>query len=89
MSAIHTVPVGDAHAYTRSKTPWLVGEYRAAHGETSSGKKFGWRLFHYLAGGGMRAFGRSVLQEESDRRLTRFLAVSAAVGAAWLALLLA
>ena len=87
MSAIHTSTVGTAHEYTRSPTPWLHGENREACGETTYGRKFGWRLFHYLSGGGMRAFGRSVRQEEVDRRRNRFLVVSGVLAVLWLALL--
>lgn len=89
MSGIHTTLVEDAHGYTRSSVPWQMDENRAAAGVTTRGRKFGWRLFHYLSGGGMRAFGRSVRQEEADARRNRFLAASAAVAALWLALLLA
>ena len=89
MSAIHTSTVASAHAYTRSTVPWVLEENREASGETSDGKRFGWRLFHYLSGGGMRAFGRTVRQEETDRRRNRFLAGAAVFAAAWLALLLA
>lgn len=87
MSGIHTTIVGDAHAYTRSRTPWLLDENREARGETTNGKKFGWKLFHYIAGGGMRAFGRSVRQEEIDAKQNRFLVAAGVFGAVWLALL--
>ena len=85
MSAIHTSIVGDAHAYTRSKVPWRLDTYRDAHGETSKGARFGWKLFHYISGGGMRTFGRTVQQEELRVRQNRFLAVAAAVAVLWLA----
>ena len=87
MSGIHTSMVCDAHAYTRSKVPWSLDTYRDAHGETSKGERFGWRLFHYIAGGGMRTFGRTVQQEELDRRQNRFLVLVIGVVVAWLALL--
>ena len=89
MSGIHTTFVGDAHGYTRSRIPWQMDENRSAAGETSRGRKFGWRLFHYLSGGGMRAIGRSVRQVEADARRNRFLAAAGAVAAVWLVLLLA
>lgn len=88
MSGLHTEFVTDAHAYTRSRTPWLLDENRAAHGETTTGLRFGWRLFHYIAGGGMRSFGRSVRQEERAARQNRFLVWSGLLFAAWLALLI-
>jgi hypothetical protein len=87
MSRIHTSIVRDAHAYTRSKEPWRLDAYRDAHGETSKGARFGWKLFHYLSGGGMSTFGRTVQQEERNTRQNRFLAVAAVLAALWLALL--
>ena len=84
MGGIHITIVGDAHEYTRSRTPWRLEVNRDARGETTTGKKFGWKLFHYISGGGMRTFGRTVEQEEADERRGRFLAASAAVAAAWL-----
>ena len=82
-SNIHTSPARDAHPYTRSKTPWVLEENRLAKGETSDGKKFGWRLFHYIAGGGMMAFGRTVKQDEVALRQSRFLAICAVLAAVW------
>lgn len=78
----------DEHAYTRSRVPWRIDEDRAAGGGTSGEKKFGWRLFHYLSGGGLRAFGRSVQQEEAEVKRNRFLAVAGVLGALWLAFLI-
>ena len=74
MSAIHTTVVTDAHAYTRSSSPWIIGEYRSVYG----------KLIHYLAGGGMEAFGRTVRQEEVRRCQMRFLVAAAVLAAAWL-----
>ena len=51
----------------------------AAKGETHTGKKYGWKLIHYLSGGGMRTFGRTIRQEEASVQRTRFL-VAAGVG---------
>ena len=75
------------HSYTRSSEPWQMDRYTAAHGETSSGKEYGWRLFHYISGGGMRTFGRTLRQDARSRRQTRFLVVSAVLFAVWLCLL--
>lgn len=80
---IHTAVVQDAHPYTRSKSPWVICENRDAKGETTDGKKFGWRLFHYIAGGGMMAFGRTVKQEETAIRQTRFLVGLAVLAVIW------
>jgi hypothetical protein len=86
MSSIHTNILGSIHSYTRSHTPWLLDENRSAFGQTSSGHKFGWRLFHYIAGGGMRAFGRSVRQEEADYKRNRFLIGAGVFAVVWLLL---
>lgn len=88
MKNIRPTFVSDAHAYTRAKLPWLLDAYTEAKGETTTGKKFGWKLFHYIAGGGMKVFGRTVRQELADARQTRFLAAAAVFVCAWLALLL-
>ncbi|MBO7684124.1 MAG: hypothetical protein J6T51_05310 [Kiritimatiellae bacterium] len=77
MSGIHTTVMADAHPYTRSESPWILGERHSVYG----------KLMHYLAGGGMEAFGRTVRQEEVLRRQRRFLAAAAALGVVWLALL--
>lgn len=74
MSGIHTSVRGDAHAYTRSKTPWILEEHPSCYG----------KLIHYLSGGGMRAFGRTVRQEERAARQNRFFAVFLALAALWL-----
>lgn len=86
MSGIRTSLVEDAHSYTRSSMPWRleVEVDRAAQARTAKGKVFGWKLFHYISGGGMKTFGRSVRQEEADARRNRFLAAAGVVGALWL-----
>ena len=88
MKNIHTSIVVNAHGYTRSKVPWQLDAYQDAHGETTKGVRFGWKLFHYLAGGGMRTFGRTVQQEELNASQNRFLVVVGVVAALWLSLLL-
>lgn len=84
MSRLSTSIVRDAHAYTRSRTPWLLDSRKAAREETTPNDKFGWRLFHYLSGGGLRAFGRTVAQEEADAKRTRFLVRAGLVALVWL-----
>ena len=69
-----TTLVDDAHAYTRSSTPWILSEHPSAYG----------KLIHYLSGGGMRVFGRTVRQEEVRRRHLAFGAVAAVLAALWL-----
>ena len=77
MSGIHTTVMADAHPYTRSESPWILGEHVSVYG----------KLIHYLAGGGMEAFGRTVKQEEVLRRQRRFLSVAGLLAVGWLALL--
>ena len=77
MSGIHTEVVTAAHAYTRSDSPWIMGEHKSAYG----------KLIHYLSGGGMRTFGRTVRQEEVRRRQNTFLIEFAVLAAVWLVLL--
>jgi len=77
MKKVHAELRDDAHAYTRSKSPWILGEHPSAYG----------RLIHYISGGGMRVFGRTVGQEEARIRQTRFLIVSAVLALVWLLLL--
>jgi len=83
MGRITTSVVEDAHSYTRSSAPWLLDAYKDAKGETTAGDKFGWRLFHYLSGGGMKTFGRTIRQEEADLKRTRFLLAAAVMGIIW------
>lgn len=74
MGRLTTSVRGDAHAYTRSKSPWILSEHKSIYG----------KLIHYLSGGGMTTFGRTVRQEEVRRRQVRFLFVSGVLAAAWL-----
>ena len=77
MSGIHTSVLRENHPYTRSESPWILGEHVSVYG----------KLIHYLAGGGMEAFGRTVKQEEVLRRQRRFLSVAGLLAVGWLALL--
>ena len=52
---ITTSTVREAHPYTRSKSPWILGDHSSMYG----------KLIHYLSGGGMSTFGRTVRQEEA------------------------
>ena len=72
-SNIHTSPAREAHPYTRSKSPWIIGEHQSVYG----------KLIHYLSGGGMSTFGRTVRQEEVRIRRRRFLVVSGVIAAVW------
>ena len=72
--SVHLTPIGSRHAYTRSRTPWILADHRGAYG----------KLLHYISGGGMRTFGRTVHQEEARLRQRRFFVVSALIAAIWL-----
>lgn len=77
MSGIHTEVVSSVHAYTRSDSPWIMARHKSAYG----------KLIHYLSGGGMSTFGRTVKQEEARRRHCRFWVAFAVLSAVWLVLL--
>ena len=77
MRNVHTEIVGDAHAYTRSDVPWAISHPKTPHD----------RMIHYISGGGMRVFGRTVHQEEVRRKQVRFLFTAAVMTVVWLLLL--
>lgn len=79
MGKIHTKFVGDAHSYTRSKSRWKID---AAARSTRD------KLYHYISGGGLSAFGRTIAQEEQDEKQTKFLIASGVLFAIWLLLLI-
>ncbi|MCQ2367748.1 MAG: hypothetical protein MJ109_01895 [Kiritimatiellae bacterium] len=72
MSSIHTSVLRESHPYTRRKVPWKLDAFP------------GMRLFHYIAGGGSRQFGRSVDQDEREYRQGRFLIKVAIFSILWL-----
>ena len=73
MSEVNDIIVKDAHGYTRSETPWILGEHLSPYG----------KLFHYLSGGGMQTFGRTVHQEEVRRRHNRCFILAGALVLGW------
>lgn len=73
MSRIHTSVVTDAHGYTRTDSPWILGEYKSIYG----------KLIHYLSGGGMNTFGRTVAQERVRRTHRRFLLWAGVLAVVW------
>ena len=77
MKSVHTEIVRDAHAYTRSDVPWAISQPKTPYD----------RMIHYISGGGMRVFGRTIHQEEVRRKQIRFLFVSAVLAVVWLLLL--
>ena len=84
MAALRTSLVKRRHAYTSADIPWAldvdVGDDADAEDVMRHGR---WRLFHYLSGGGMSAFGRPSGRELQLRRQNRFLWVVAALAAVW------
>ena len=82
MAALRTSLVKRRHAYTSADIPWAldVGNDADAEDVMRHGQ---WRLFHYLSGGGMSAFGRPSGRELQLRRQNRFLWVAAALAAVW------
>lgn len=77
MRNIHTSVVKAAHPYTRSSTPWIMDAYKSVYG----------RLIHYISGGGMQTFGRTVRQEETRCKQNRFFAVVTLIFLSWFVLL--
>ena len=84
---LHTNLKCDAHAYMRSPEPWRIDAGEEVYGAISRENRRGWRLFHYISGGGMRTFGRTVRQEEVRRRQRRFCIEFVVLALVWLALL--
>lgn len=72
-SRIPTSMVPDAHAYTRSKSPWIIANSQSTCG----------RLIHYISGGGIRAFGRTVQQEEASHRQSVALSIIGIISVVW------
>ncbi len=72
MGAIHTELVRHDHAYTAVDVPWQMDD----EGDS--------KLFRYLRGGGVRAFGRTSQDAARIRRQSRFLKVFAVIAFLWL-----
>lgn len=85
MSKLSTSLVERAHSYTRSKSPWIIEPLRGgsdAGGRGAPGRRE--RLLHYLSGGGIKAFGRTLREDEADMKRTRFLVAFGVAAAVWL-----
>ncbi len=78
-----TSTVRTEHEYTRSSIPWQLDAYEDEPDGKTTGRQFGRRLFHYISGGGLRGYGRTVEHEEANQRRTRFLIASGIIGVAW------
>lgn len=84
---ILTSLISDAHSYTRSSEPWSFGRAPSGDVINSRGKVICWKLFQYISGGGLKSFGRTVEQDERDRRQARFLVAAGVLAFIWLLLL--
>lgn len=74
------------HAWTGLDVPWRIDVGDDARAALPAERRAGWRLLHYLSGGGIRAFAGSLAREAASRRQTRFLWFMVGVGLVWLAL---
>ena len=86
MAALRTELVKPRHEYTRVDLPWMMDtgmpDEIALHG---SGVQQG-RLFIFLSGGGLKAFGRPSRQMLRLRRQKRFLHIAGFAAVVWLLL---
>lgn len=74
---VHTSLSESAHDYTREDAPWSIDVQQ---------KSDVGRLGHYLSGGGIPAFGRTIRQEVARIKHIRFLIKAAVLGIIWLLL---
>jgi len=84
MAALRTSLVKRRHAWTAEDQPWDIDVEDESVAALPVAHRAGWRLFHYLSGGGMRAFAKSSLRGRASRRQTRFLRLVAVLAALWL-----
>ena len=86
MAPLVTSLVRPRHAWTGADIPWQIDVGDEAYAALPVERRAGWRLFHYLSGGGIRAFAGSLAREVVSRRQTRFFWIMAAASLVWLAL---
>lgn len=84
MAALRTTLVGKRHAWTGDDLPWSIDVEDESVAGLSPRHRAGWKLFHYLSGGGMRAFAASAAREIAARRQTRFLWCVSVLSVLWL-----
>ncbi len=84
MAALRTSLVKRRHAYTSADIPWSMDVDTSKDGEAARISPNRWRLFRYLAGGGMRAFGRPSVHALQLRRQERFLWIAGVLAVFWL-----
>ena len=87
MAAVRTSLVKRRHAWTGENLPWSIDVADESVQSLPADRQAGWRLFHYLSGGGMRSFPHytSTARARVSRRQTRFLWTMALFAALWLA----
>jgi hypothetical protein len=76
--------VKKSHAYTSSKEPWEMATNTSVSVRAPDGRVLGWKLFHYLSGGGIAEFAYISGRSAAIRKQVRFLTVMAVVAIAWL-----
>ena len=84
MAAVRTSLVKRRHAWTGAKEPWAIDVEDEDVLALPERHRAGWRLFHYLSGGGTRAFAVTLAHDRVSRRQTRFLWISAGLAVLWL-----
>jgi hypothetical protein len=84
MAALRTSLVKRKHAWTGADVPWYIDVEEVPSVLDSVDAKKNWRLFHYLSGGGLSAFGTSSERIIVERRQTRFLRIACALAVLWL-----
>lgn len=84
MAALRTSLVRKNHAWTGADVPWRIDVDGAPGVLDSVEAKKRWRLFHYLSGGGLSAFGTSSERILVERRQTRFLRIACVIAALWI-----
>ena len=76
MTLLTTSMVREVHRYTQDDSPWII--VNRGIGEKG-------RLVHYIAGGGMKSFGRTLAQDIARRKHRAFKIVAAVLALGWLA----
>ena len=79
MAPLATSLVRKRHPWTGDDVPWMIDT-----GDTGAKESAKGRLFGFLSGGGLSAFGRPNSKALVRRRQNRFLVVAGAIGALWL-----
>lgn len=74
---VHTSLSESVHQYTSVEAPWNID----VQAKPEEG-----RLGHYLSGGGIPAFGRTIRQELARMKHARFLTKALVLGLIWLLL---